>query len=181
MNGLRMLVVGMILVLADLRIQGLDLVPDPVGWLLVLVALRSLVRLDRWFLLAVVGAGLGFLLSLPDMVSVAEGAPRVVAGVLHTLVVFGCCSAVRRQVEQVDPRLAAQAGVVRWIDLALTVVMLALPSGLGAQESVVLVPIVVGYVAVALATIIWFLVLMWRAGSRPEGPASPTAPVPAGA
>lgn len=39
MNGLRLAGIGMIVVLADLKIDGFDLIVDAVGWVLVYVGL----------------------------------------------------------------------------------------------------------------------------------------------
>lgn len=86
---MRLLSIGIAVVLVDLRLNKFDLLPDVVGWLLVLVALWDLapraVALHRALVAGVVGAVaalVGFLLFFSE---VSRDVLGVTAGIAHTL------------------------------------------------------------------------------------------------
>ena len=56
LRSLRLLFWGLIAVVVDVRVDGPDLVPDPVGWLVALVAVARLARLAPGFGVAAVAA-----------------------------------------------------------------------------------------------------------------------------
>ncbi len=115
MRSLVLLVVAQVLVVLDLRVDGVDLVPDPLGWALSAVAL---LRLERHvaFRLAAAAAGLAALVSVPSMVD--PTGPPVLEPVLYgvqTAVVFGTCTGVMA----LRPTRRRTAQVLRWADLGL--------------------------------------------------------------
>ena len=59
---------GLVLVLVDVRGEGVDLVPDLLGWVLVLAGVHRLARLDPRFAAARSAALVSAFLSLPDAV-----------------------------------------------------------------------------------------------------------------
>jgi len=160
---LRTMGIGMVLVIADFRFNGLDVVPDPLGWLAVVVGAFQLVAVDRVFRWAAVAAVLAVPLSLPDWVQPNEGLLAVVDTVVVTAFVFATCTGIARVC---PPRRAAAAGL-RWWDLGLTVVGLLLGQvadevGVGAGWA----PVVVLLAVAGLVVVVWFVVLLFKAAGE---------------
>ncbi len=159
-----MLVWGLVMVIVDFRIDGLDIIPDLVGWALCLPALADAASRTRsgWFSLATAGAALGLIGSILGFVDPEESLVVLLETLAMTAVVFGTCSGVIAS--HPDPRHHATANIIRWMDLALTVVLavliLAARDGFGIGAEVLLLAIP------AFVLIIWFLVFVNRI--RPE-------------
>ncbi len=160
-----MLVWGLVMVIVDFRIDGLDIIPDLVGWALCLPALADAASRTRsgWFSLATAGAALGLVSSILSFLGGSEESLVVLLETLAmTAVVFGTCSGVIAS--HPDPRHHATANIIRWMDLALTVVLAVLilaardGFGIGAEVLFLAIP--------AFVLIIWFLVFVNRI--RPE-------------
>lgn len=170
MTGLGMLVAGFLVIIADLRINGLDLISDPIGWLFVLIGLAGLTRLHPGFTLAAISSIAGLVLSVG---SITE-APGVLLGTLESVamtgVVFGTCTAILALSAGERDRRAAQ--VIRWSDLALTAVgVVGFAAGEGDADRVqvhgALAPVVIVLALTALVVGIWFLLLAWRVRREP--------------
>jgi hypothetical protein len=170
LRPLRLLFWGLVMVVADVRINGLDLVPDPVGWLVALVAAVRLARWHRGFLLGAAGSVLGLVVSLPDWVGGGPGWVQPATTVAETAVVFGTCTALVALL----PERRTSANLVRWWDLGLMLVAVLVvfpvafdgePPGLGAVGMALAL-------ALGLATVVVFVcfcVLVLRAsGDSPE-------------
>lgn len=162
---LRGMAIGLILVVADLRIDGIDVIPDPVGWALVMIAawqVRSRHAAFRW---AFVAGALGLLSSLPGWVG-AEGSLLMLLDTLATTgLVFATCTGIAAR----SARHGRLAGQLRWWDLGLTLPPLLLTplavddsSGLSA-----LVPLVLVWGLAVFVVFVVFLVLLFRV-SRAE-------------
>lgn len=111
-------VVGLVVVLLDLRFgsggRAFDLLPDPVGWIVVAVALGRLAHLQRGFRLGAVAAGIGALVSAPlwpgpDLLGETAVWLGVLEGVVDLVVVVGTLSGVMA----VLPRRAGSAHTLR--------------------------------------------------------------------
>lgn len=78
MTPLGALSLGYLMVLVDIRVPALDIVPDPLGWVCIVVGLSRLAELDARFRLVVGVAAASGLLSVADLVHpLTEGAGPV--------------------------------------------------------------------------------------------------------
>jgi hypothetical protein len=168
MPPLGKLVVGLLLVIADFRIDGFDVVPDVIGWLVVLAGLLPLAGRSRGFAAAGAAAAVGVLLALPQLVAPPGPLPGFLEGVAETVMVFGTCTGVIALVT--DPRVRRTANTIRWADLAVFAVGTVL--GLGADGSLTVAGATAGLllvlVVVTLGIVVWFLVFVWSQRHRPE-------------
>lgn len=158
---LRRLFWGLLVVAVDVRVNELDLIPDPIGWLVALLACASLARRHRGLLLATLGCGLGLLASLPEWAQPAEVWTNLVT-VAEVAVVFGTCSALM----SLRPGRRAAANTIRWWDLALTLAAFPLAALAGAEGGVWLV-VLIAFIVAALAVFVWFLVLVFGVSGGP--------------
>ncbi|MDO7869376.1 hypothetical protein [Nocardioides jiangxiensis] len=168
MTGLGMLVGGFLVVIADLRFDGFDVISDPVGWMFVLVGLAGLTRLHPGFTVAALSSVVGLVLSVGSVTAPPGALLGTLESVAMTGVVFGTCTAILALSAAERDRRAAQ--VIRWIDLALTAVgLVAFTAVDGGQVQVHsdLAPVVVVLAVTAFAVGIWFLVLAWRVRREP--------------
>ena len=169
MSPLGKVVIGFVLVIVDFRIDTFDLVPDVVGWVVVLSGLMALAGRSRGFTVAAAAAGTALLLALVDLVAEPGTVLGMLGTVTATAVVFGTCTGVRALVA--DPSVRRTADRIRWADLVLTGIAIALGLAAGGEEVSVqgaaVGPLLV-LVLVALAVVVWFLVFLWSLRHRPE-------------
>jgi hypothetical protein len=176
LRSLRLVFWGLIAVVIDVRIDGPDVVPDPVAWLVALVGVARLARLHPGFGVAAVGCGLGLLVSLPDWAQPGDGSTGLLTGVAETGVVFGTCTGL---IALLPARRATAARVRGW-DLGLMLAVAAL-SGLaglagldGTGAGGPLTALVVVLAVATVVVLVCFLVLLFRvSGSEPEIGPSP--------
>ncbi|MFC4784318.1 hypothetical protein ACT8ZV_07575 [Nocardioides sp. MAHUQ-72] len=148
---------GMLLVLLDLRVDGLDLVPDPLGWLLALAAAGSLSRLHPAFPVVAVACGLGLVASGPDWVGRGGPVVAVEITVAETVVVFATCTAVMALL----PERRGGANALRWWDLGLTLVLTVLLLVAAGEPDVGVLALLVGIAE--LVVFVCFIVLLFKA------------------
>ncbi len=107
MKPLLNVVGGLILVFLDLRVGGgglqLDLLPDPVGWVVVMVALARLAPVHQGFRVGAIAAGVGALVSAPVWPGPALVGPAapwlgIAAGVVDLVVVVAALTGVMASV-----------------------------------------------------------------------------------
>ncbi|GAB3771462.1 hypothetical protein FB382_000462 [Nocardioides ginsengisegetis] len=153
---------GMGLVAIDFNINGLDLVPDPIGWALALMAALRLASRHAGFRWAAGAAGLALLVSLPSWVGVSGAVLSVASYVASTGFVFAVCTALIALV----PHRASGAQTIRWADVALTVLvpLVAWTAGPGSTPAVVLL------VLAGLTVFVCFIVLMVQSSRDPLVP-----------
>ena len=183
MTPLGMMVAGLGLVVADLRLNGFDVIPDLLGWAVVLGGLARLVGRSPWFAAAAVAASCGVVLGLPLLL--AEPGPLVSAaeGVVLAVLIFGTCTGIQDVVT--SERTRDTANRIRWTGLVLYLV--ALPANLFAGPTEVTGPAAFGVVVVVVAVLAyfaWFLVFLWSNRSDPALGAQrgvPARPGPLGA
>jgi hypothetical protein len=153
---------GLLLVVLDLRVDGLDLVPDPLGWVFVLLAALRLRPLHAGFTAATVAAVVGLVASLPDWVGVAPNLAGTATTLAETVLVFATCTAIMALV----PDRRGRANTLRWWDLALTVILVPLVVLAVVEPGFVVLALFAGLAA--LVVLVCFLVLLFRtAGDRP--------------
>ena len=172
LGHLRLAVWGIALVVLDIRgSDGIDWVPDPLGWLLVFVALWQVRRLHAAFDLAAACAGVAFAASLLDWAEPGGPVVSVVTAIAETGLVFTCCTALIA----VAPAYARFANAIRWWDLGLSVALAVLALLAMGEPSVAFLALMVALAD--LAAFVCFLVLLWRVSARPRVSAR-TNPVP---
>ena len=167
MAPLTRFVIGFVVVLLDFRIDGFDLLPDLVGWTLVLTAVVALRRRSGWFRVAAVAAAIELLVSLTELTQAASELSALVDAVATTVLLFAVTSGVIAGVGTDEIR--ASGDPVRWTNLVLGVVSVlavALLAGGGAPDAGT--GLVLILVLASLAAAVWFLVFCWRQRSRPE-------------
>ena len=167
MPPLGKVVIGFLLVMLDFRIEVFDVLPDVVGWVVVLAGLMPLAGRSRGFGVAALAAGVGLLLGLVALVAVPGTALGTLQGLAETVLVFGTCTGVRALVA--DPQVRRTADLIRWADLAITGVGTALGLTVGETtvEGAAVGPLLV-LVLAGLGVVVWFLVFLWSNRRRPE-------------
>lgn len=174
MNGLRLAGMGMIVVLADLKVGGFDLIVDAVGWVLVYAGLARLTRLAADFKPAKLVTGPAILFSFFEFTR-PEGTTAesiAIVGLVTTVaVVVLTCTALMRVAKRAgDEATAATAGHVRLANLLMTLVAVVVailadsePSEVtGGAGLLVLLLIIAGF-----AASLWFIVLLFSRADRP--------------
>ncbi|MDO8143447.1 hypothetical protein [Isoptericola sp. 178] len=182
MRPLQIVVGGLVIVVLDLRFDGFDVVVDLIGWILVVKALRLLAVRDRAFAVAAVGAvlgGLGSIVQLVPGLTVGDGVLSVLGAVetlALTVVVVATCTGIIH-VLAAEPRVVRHARILRALDVAFTVIALGLGSSpllfsAGSVPGAAVGPVGAGVVlllaALGFAVLIWFLVFLWRLRDRLE-------------
>lgn len=188
MTPLGAIAFGLALVLADLRMLSFDLVPDPLGWLLVAVGLGRLAHLAARFAWASRCAILAGLLSFADLthpVVTRTGGPgsstttAVAPGGLQGVLVAGSAVAglaaavllslaVRdRAREHDDLPLAARFHLFARLHVLVGVLLLAGMLLGGVSDGSDLTPLVLPVVVAALALEVWFIASLASARFRP--------------
>ncbi|WP_460808868.1 hypothetical protein [Nocardioides salsibiostraticola] len=157
MRPLTMAATGLLMVLVDLNIGSIDLVPDPVGWVLAAVALTSLHPVHRGFYVAGLAAWVAVVPSAVEWLGIGGGTVTVMTTVALFVVEVATCTAlmaVRRDREW-------SASTIRWLTVVLGV---ALGLALIAASMEPNAGIVVFAVALAdLLVTVWFVVLLYGA------------------
>jgi len=147
---------GLLLVLLDLRVNGLDLVPDPVGWLAVLLAARSLSPLHRAFAWSVAASVLGLVASVPEWLGTGGALVSAATSVAETVLVFATCTAIIALV----PARRSAADAIRWADLGLSLAFVPVLLLAAADPDLGALTLLVGLAA--MVVFVCFLVLLFR-------------------
>ncbi len=155
---------GLILVLVDFRIQGFDLIPDPIGWVLAAVALCSLRPVHRGFTVAGVAAWLAVVPSLPDVVGVEHVLISSAIAVALLVIEVAACTAIIA----VRPARAASASAIRWLSLALGGALVVAAAVAAAEPSTGILVLAIGLAD--LVVTLWFLVLLYGTAKAPTTP-----------
>lgn len=176
MNGLRLAGIGMIVILADLKIDGFDLIVDAVGWVLVYVGLTRLSRLIADFKPARIATAPAMLFSLLEFTR-AEGVPAQTIAIVapittEAVVVVLTCAALMRVAKRAgDEATAATAGHVRLANLMMTLIAVVLtilaesePSDVTGDWAGLLVLL---FVIAGFAASLWFIALLVSRADRP--------------
>ena len=167
MSPLTRFVLGFLVVLLDLRVGGVDLLPDLVGWILVLLGLVPLLRRSGWFQLAAGAAVLELVVSVAELTQPATGLPALIDSVATTVLLFAVTSGVIAGVGSQEVRAAGDP--VRWTNLVLgvvSIILVALVDGGGTLEAST--ALIVILVLATLAAVVWFLVFCWQQREQPE-------------
>lgn len=168
---------GLLVVVLDLRINGVDLVLDPVGWAMMAVAAGRLARAfpgTAGFRVAQAAAVAALPVSLLESVGATGSLLVAAATVVTTAFVFAVCTSLM----VVVPSRRVAANRIRWADLALAVVPLLFVERVEVSgDAGLLAAVVLLLVVAAFVVLVWFLVLLLGVGKMPgPAPAAPVAP-----
>lgn len=192
MSRMRLAFWGFLFALLDLRIggqsetvdgvttqlsQGIDLLPDTLGWLLVGLGMSGWLA-PKEFGIARNAAFAALVISIADYIPGLK-ALAIVQGAVELAVVWFLCLGIERTAG-VPADLAARARMIRIVDAVLTVFIVLLTallvvgpgSGAGSIVAVLTVPVIV----VGLFVMVFLLLLIHRAAKEPVFAGSVTAP-----
>ena len=162
LGPLRATGIGMVLVVADFRFNGLDVLPDPLGWLTAVVAGFALGRVHPGFQVATVAAIVAAALAVPDAMTPNTGWLAVADTVVACVFIVATCTAIAAT----SARRARTASLLRWWYLGLTLAGLVV--GQVATASLAWEPLVVAMAVTGLVVVLWFVVLLFQtAGDAP--------------
>jgi hypothetical protein len=173
MGSLRMVAWGLLVVAVDLNIDDLDLLADPIGWAMVLLAVLGLRPLHRAFAAAGGAAALGLVTSVPAWLGVDGLLLSLALGLAQVGVLFAVCTALMDLV----PARRHLADRLRWCGVALPVVLGPVLLLVRADDGPGRVPLVVLAIVVAVALVVvfvWFLVLLFQSSRPPPGVPAPS-------
>lgn len=154
---------GLLVVVLDLNIEQLDLIPDPIGWAMVLLAALDLRRLHPAFGAGAAAAALGLVGSVPEWFG-ADGWPiSVSTGLAQLVVLFSTCSALMVLV----PEKSEMADRLRWFAAGFGVflgpVLLLVPDPISSAPLVAPVTFMVVIATLGLLMVfVLFVVLLFQ-------------------
>lgn len=162
---------GMIMVALDVRVPRLDVVADPVGWLVLAYSLHRLRSASGWFGAAAVPAAVGIVVSVPGFLARPQGAVVIADILVQTVVVFTMCTGIMETLGPGHP-WRIRFDVVRWV-LSATYLLALVP--LPTDLPVVLSALILLALGAAVLALIGFLVLTYLLRGEPEfaGQAAP--------
>lgn len=176
-HPLALLAAGQVLVILDFRVNGFDLVPDPLGWAMGVAAMSSLAALHHGFVFVGWASFNGVVVSLPDWVDPDAFAwlLDLMFGALSVLLVVATCTAIA----DILPGRAASARAVRsWTLVTTAALVLTILLSTAAPDLDLLV-LVVGLVGlVGLGVHLWFVVLLVGCSTLPRPPTGPRLATP---
>ncbi|QVK17292.1 hypothetical protein KHQ81_10550 [Mycoplasmatota bacterium] len=73
--GFKKIFIGTILILLDFRIQGLNIIPDIIGYILIFIGLSEIIHLNSKFAVARIMSIILILFSIPDIYSINTESP----------------------------------------------------------------------------------------------------------
>ncbi len=153
---------GLIIVLLDFRIQGVDLIPDPIGWVMAALALCSLRPLHGSFYVAGVAAWLAVIPALPEWVGVEGSLITVLTDLALVVVEVATCTALMT----VSPARGTTAYTIRWLSVALSATSALALLATSVEPSALILAVVIGLADLIVTA--WFLLVLYRvAGEDP--------------
>ena len=146
---------GLILVLVDVRLQGVDVIPDPVGWVIAALALSSLRTAHLGFYVAGMAAWLAVIPSVPEWFGASSPLISISIALVLLVAQYATCTAVMA----VSPTREASASAIRWLTVVLSCALLLAIAAATAEPSMGVIAFVVGLADFAVS--VWFLVLLY--------------------
>lgn len=163
---------GLLLTVLDLTYDGVDVIPDPIGWMVAAVAVGSLRPLHPAFGTAALAGWLGVVLSVPEWFRLQS----VLLAVGLTVALIALVVAVCTGILATSPRYRSAAATIRWLSptTAASAMLLGFAAGGGADAAPgdvgALGGIALVFAVCSGVVILWFLVLLYRA-AREAAPA----------
>lgn len=155
-----LVVTGMALVMLDLRMAGIDVAPDTIGWVIAIVGLWRLLPRSRWYVGAVVAAVAGAFLAVPALFAEPTGLLRSLLILTETGFVFSVCSGIVSSAGSAAG-VRSTANRIRWLELALVPTALVLLMLLPSVATLVLLA------TVALGVAAWFMIFLLSLRDHP--------------
>jgi len=171
---------GILLVLINVKVGGLDLLPDPLGYLLAASGLWTLSVRSRFFraggaaaLMLLIGSiarmifgepETGFLNDLPP--TVFELSVQLLDMLLHTILIYGICKGIESSFKGVNPsNIAGRSRVCLWWYMAVQGLWLAsYPFTLNVDQDIIGFWLFILTIAVMISQVA--VLLMLRAAGR---------------
>ena len=161
MPALTQLAWGLIIVVVDFRLDDMDVIPDPVGWVIAFVALTSLARHHHafnWAAAACLPAGA---ISVPEWFGATGDLVTLVTTAAETVIVFATCTGLMA----ILPAVRRTAQWIRWWDLSLTLLVVTALLPERHLDEVRVLMVLAGIAT--LAVFVMFLLMLFRAGRAP--------------
>lgn len=160
------ILIGMVITAFDFRINSIDLIADPAGWILIAVFAGRLATANRWFGWARAIAWTGALFSVPDMFGLdTQGLIVVALALLQAATLFTLCTGMIQRLGAEHPAVR-WLNLVRWADVIGTVVTaVALPTVSGTEAGVAVAGVML---ILVIGTAIAFLVLALTLRDHPQ-------------
>ncbi|QWC84223.1 hypothetical protein KLP28_11560 [Nocardioidaceae bacterium] len=172
---LTLVVIGFLVVIADLRADGFDLLPDPIGWVLVVIGLAPLRGRHPGFSVAY-GTAIALVplsLLLLSSVDLLDGAAARAASLLDTLttvaveagVLLGVAAlTARERTRRIALVALAGAALAAVIGAASALFAPVEQTTVSGGSAALLVVVVVAVLVLLLAALLW----LYRVGAEPE-------------
>ncbi len=170
MQPLRLAGWGLLLVFVDIRIDGVDVIPDLIGWVLAVVAMSRLQTLHAAFAVARTAAGAGVLVNLAIYLG-ADAVLVALEAITVGVFVFAVCTGLLRRAAQAgDAGTARAAQQIRWAHATLTALSVVGLLATGGQTVDVtgepgFALVLIGALAV-LALLGWLIYLLFSRSDR---------------
>jgi len=165
---LRTMAWGLLLVIIDIRVEHVDLVPDPVGWVMALVAAQRLAARHAAFTAVLAACVVGLVCSVPDWFGVTGELLTIPTAVAETVVVFATCVAIMALL----PSRRGTANAVRWWDLELLLAGWLLVAVARNEPGAAV--LVVALALAQLVVLVVFVVLLFGASKEHPNPPAKT-------
>lgn len=177
MPSLRLWVWGVLLVVIDVRIDGLDVAPDPLGWVLVVAGTAPLARVHAGFAWSSGAAALGALTSVLGALDVVDdGSAQLVSTVLEVTAVFATCTALAATLPSPEERRSARR--LGWWGLALGLTSPVLAALAATDELGIVVLAVLLALVAAIVVLVRTLLLVRHSAAQPPPAETALSPLP---
>jgi hypothetical protein len=160
------ILVGMVIAAFDFRINSIDLIADPVGWVLIAIFAGRLAKTNRWFGWTRAIAWTGALFAVPDMFGLdTQGLIVVALALLQAATLFTLCTGMLQRLGPEHPA-SRWLNVLRWADVigtAITAIALPTVSGTTAGATIAGIMFIL-----VIGTAVGFLVLAITLRDHPQ-------------
>ncbi|MCB0907071.1 MAG: hypothetical protein KDB63_08145 [Nocardioidaceae bacterium] len=160
------ILVGMVIAAFDFRINSVDVIADPVGWILIAIFAGRLAKANRWFGWTRAIAWAGALFAVPDMFGLGtQGIIVVALALLQAATLFTLCTGMIQRLGPDHPA-TRWLNVLRWADVIGTIVTaVALPTASGTTAGATIAGILL---ILVIGTALGFLVLAITLRGHPQ-------------
>jgi hypothetical protein len=163
MKGFASVAWAVFLVTFDVRIDGVDLIPDLLGWAIAGVSLQGLARRNEWFGLAALAALPGIVVSLIDFTGEHVDLDQGVSGLAMFWLIVATCTGIARVWQGTPVAVTARSVRTWWVGISLAgLVVLASAASTGGAA-----PFVIVWALAGFCVLVWFALLLFRV-NRPE-------------
>ncbi|MFN8191293.1 MAG: hypothetical protein U0R78_12815 [Nocardioidaceae bacterium] len=160
------ILIGMVIAAFDYRINSVDVIADPVGWVLIAIFAGRLAKANRWFGWTRAIAWTGALFAVPDMFGLnTQGLIVVALEFLRAATLFTVCTGMIQRLGRGHPA-TRWLDLIRWVAVAVLVITaVALPTVNGTDAGAV---VAVLWLITLIGTSIGFLILALTLRDHPQ-------------